>query len=37
MEYTEQASSNTFYPLQNKHQINQDLQINKMMCPFKMH
>ena len=35
MEYIEQASSNTFYPFQNKHQIHRNLQIVKMLCPLK--
>ena len=33
MEYIEQASSNTFYPFQNKHKIHWHLQIAKMLCP----
>ena len=35
MEYIEQASSNTFYPFQNKHQIHQHLQSVNMSCPVK--
>ena len=37
MDYVEQASSNTFYPFQNKHQIHQDqhLQIDEMLYPLE--
>ena len=36
MEYTEQASSHTLYPFQNKHQIHRHLQIVKMLCALKI-
>ena len=36
MEYIEQASSNTFYPFQNKHKIHWHLQIAKMLCPLNV-
>ena len=35
MEYIEQASIKTFYPFQNKHQINQHLRILKLLYPLK--